>query len=220
MSAPAITIDVNSSMQDALTLMKTHKISMLPVMDGTRLVGVVTDSDLKRVSPSGATSLEIHEILYLLSSIRIKDIMTRNAITASADFTIEETAELLMDKRISGVPVVDAQGGVIGVISHTDLFRVIISMTGVRKKGVQFAFRLEDRGGSILEVVSVIRASGGRLRSILASYENVPEGYRNVYIRVFRTDNLNFEALKNALKEKFIMLYMVDNDNNVREIYQ
>ena len=218
MSAPAITIDAHGSMQDALALLKKHNISMLPVMERTRLAGVVTDGDLKKASPSDASSLGAHELLYLLSTIQIKDIMAKSPVTVPADFTIEETAEVLMDNGISGVPVVDEHGGVIGVITDTDLFRVIIAMAGIKKRGVQFAFRLDDRPGSILEVASVIRRLGGRICSILTSYENAPEGCRHVYIRIFETDSLELEALKSALKEQFFLRYMVDHYNNIREV--
>jgi len=219
MNTPAITIDQHSSMQEAISLLKTHRISMLPVMDKNRLVGIVTDRDLKKSSPSDATTLEIHELLYLLSTVQVKDIMSTKPITVPEDLTIEETAEVLMDNKISGVPVVDCDGSVIGVITHTDLFKVIISLTGIKKKGIQFAFRLEDRGGSILEVAQIIRQFGGRIGSILTSYEKAPEGYRNVYIRTYSIDRAQLEELKTSLKEKAKLLYMVDHKNNRREIY-
>ena len=219
MSAPAITIDVHASMQDAINLLREHKISMLPVTDKNRLVGIVTDRDLKKSSPSNATTLDIHEMLYLLSTLQVKDIMSPKPITVPPDFTIEETAEVLMANKISGVPVVDDNGSILGIITHTDLFKVIISLTGIGKRGIQFAFLLEDRGGSILEVASVIRAFQGRLASILTSYEKAPEGYRNVYIRAYNIDRATLEALKTALKEKAKLLYMVDHKNNIREIY-
>ena len=220
MNKPAITIDKHSSMHDAMTLMKKHQITLLPVMDKQRLVGVLTDRDLKKASASDATTLEMHELLYLLSSIKIKDIMSPKPISVPPDFTIEETAELLLANKISGVPVVDNDGNVIGVITHTDLFKVIISLTGIGKKGVQFAFCLEDRQGSILEVAQIIRRFGGRIISILTSYEKAPEGYRNVYIRMYGIDRLKLEELKSALAEKAKLLYMVDHRNNNREIYQ
>ena len=220
MNKPAITIDKHSSMHDAMTLMKKHQITLLPVMDKQRLVGVLTDRDLKKASASDATTLEMHELLYLLSSIKVKDIMSSKPISVPPDFTIEETAELLLANKISGVPVVDNDGNVVGVITHTDLFKVIISLTGVGKKGVQFAFCLEDRQGSILEVAQIIRRFGGRIISILTSYEKAPEGYRNVYIRMYGIDRLKLEELKSALAEKAMLLYMVDHRNNNREIYQ
>ncbi len=220
MNKPAITIDKLSSMHDAMTLMKKHQITLLPVMDKQRLVGVLTDRDLKKASASDATTLEMHELLYLLSSIKVKDIMSSKPISVPPDFTIEETAELLLANKISGVPVVDNDGNVVGVITHTDLFKVIISLTGVGKKGVQFAFCLEDRQGSILEVAQIIRRFGGRIISILTSYEKAPEGYRNVYIRMYGIDRLKLEELKAALTEKAKLLYLVDHRNNSREIYQ
>jgi acetoin utilization protein AcuB len=219
MSKPAVTIDSAGSMQEAINLMKTQRISMLPVMEKGSLVGVVTDRDLKKASASDATSLEIHELLYLLSTIKIKDIMTPDPICVPPDFTIEETAELLMQHHISGVPVVDWDKGVVGVITHTDLFRVIISLTGVGKRGIQFAFCLEDRPGSILEISQVIRRFGGRMVSILTSYEKAPQGFRHVYIRTYNIDRHQLAPLKAALKEKAILMYMVDHRNNTREIY-
>ena len=219
MSAPAVTIDLHSSMQDAINLLKIHKISTLPVVDNKRLVGIVTDRDLKKASPSDATTLDVHELLYLLSTIQVKDIMTANPITVPPDCTIEETAAVLMANKISGVPVVDAAGAILGVITHTDLFKVIISLTSFGEKGIQFAFRLEDRGGSILEVAQIIRQFGARIASILTSYERAPAGYRNVYIRAYNIDRDKLDALKTALKEKFTLLYIVDHKNNTREIY-
>ena len=76
MSKPAITIDIDAFMNDAIKLLKNHNIKMLPVMEKGRLVGIVTDRDLKRASASDATTLEIHELLYLISKIKIKEIMT------------------------------------------------------------------------------------------------------------------------------------------------
>jgi len=219
MNAPAITIDAQSSMQDAINLLKKHGISMLPVMDGKRLVGIVTDRDLKKASPSDATTLDIHELLYLLSTVKIKDIMTKKPVTVPPDLTVEETAEILLANKISGVPVVDKDGGVLGVITHTDLFKVIISLTGVGKRGIQFAFCLEDREGSILEVAQIIRQFGGRIVSLLTSYEKAPAGYRNIYIRIYDFDRAKLEAVKTALKEKAKLLYLVDHKNNTREIY-
>jgi acetoin utilization protein AcuB len=175
-------------------------------MGKNRLVGVLTDRNLKKASASDATTLEIHELFYMLSTIKVKDIMSPNPISVPADFTIEETAELLLVNKISGVPVMDEKGSVVGVITHTDLFKVIISSTGIGKRGIQFAFCLEDRQGSILEVAQIIREFGGRMASILTSYEKAPEGYRNVYIRMYGIDRLKLEELKASLKEKATQL--------------
>jgi acetoin utilization protein AcuB len=176
MSKNVITVDAEDSMDTATRLMKENKIKMLPVLKKGHLVGVITDRDLKRASASDATSLEIHELLYLLTRIKIKTIMSENPVTVADDYTVEETAEVLLRNKISGAPVVDQKGKVVGAITQSDIFRALISLTGVGKQGIQFAFQIDDRPGSIKELADIIRACGGRMTSILSSYDGTPEG--------------------------------------------
>ncbi len=220
MSHPVITVDEEDSMQDAMGLLKAHTIRMLPVMGKGILTGIITDRDLKRASASDAISLEIHELLYLLTRIRVKEIMTRNPITVPADFTVEETAEVLLEHKINGVPVTGPSGALAGVITQTDIFKVLMSLTGIGKRGIQFGFKLADRPGSIQEVADVIRAFGGRMASILTSYDRAPEGQRWAYIRMYGIDRTKIEDLKAALSQKAAVLYMVDHRENRREIYE
>jgi acetoin utilization protein AcuB len=192
---------------------------MLPVMKKGKLVGIITDRDLKRASASDATTLEIHELLYLLTRVKVKDIMTKDVITVPPDFTVEETAQVLQKNRISGTPVVNADGKLVGTITQTDLFRVLISLTGVGNGGIQFGFQVEDKPGSITEIADIIRAYGGRMVSILSSYDEVPEGYRKVYIRMRSIERSKLKNLIQALESKAGLLYMVDHTENRREIY-
>ena len=219
MSKDVITVDVKDSMHDAMKLLKEHDIRMLPVMKKGKLVGIITDRDLKKASASDATTLEIHELLYLLTRVKVKDIMTRDVITVPPDYTVEETAQVLQKNRISGAPVVDADGQLVGAITQTDLFRVLISLTGVDNGGIQFGIQVEDRPGSIKEVVDVIRSFGGRMVSILSSYDEVPEGYRKVYIRMRSIQRSELQKMIQALESKAGLLYMVDHTENRREIY-
>ena len=219
MNRNIITVDANESMLDAINLLKKHDVLMLPVMRNGELVGVVTDRDLKRASASDATTLEVHELMYILSKIKVKEIMSRPPVTVPFDYTLEETAEILLNNKISGVPVVDHGGQVLGTISQNELFRAVLSVTGLEKRGVQFAFQLEDSPGSIKVVADVIRDYGGRIASILSSYERAPEGHRNVYIRMYGVDRNRLEDLVAKLKEKAKVLYMVDHREDRREIY-
>lgn len=219
MNPNVITVDADDSMLDATKRLKEHNIRHLPVLEKGKLVGVITDRDLKRAAPSDATALEAHELLYLIANIKVREIMTRNPITVPYNYTIEEAAELLLQARISGMPVVNKDGDVIGTITQTDLFKVLISLTGVGKKGVQFAFLLEDRAGSIKDVADVIRAYGGRMASILSSYEKAPEGHRYVYIRMYDVNREKMPQLKEDLKKKAKVLYIVDSRENKREIF-
>jgi acetoin utilization protein AcuB len=219
MSKNVITIDANDTMQDALTLLREHRIRMLPVMKKNRLVGIVTDRDLKKASASDATLLDVHELLYLLTKIKVKDIMTKDPITLPPDYTVEETARVLLENKISGAPVLDQSGKVIGTITQTDLFKVLISLTGIGNGGIQFGFQVEDRPGSIKEVADIIREFGGRMVSILTAYDGVPDGYRRVYIRMRNIERSSLQKLKDRLGAKASLLYMIDHQENNREIY-
>ncbi len=210
MAKDVISVDVNDSMQDAARLIRKHKIKRLPVMENGKLVGIVTDRDLKRASASDVTTLEIHELLFLISEIKISDIMTKNPITIPLDYTIDEAAQILLEHKLSGAPVVDDDGQVAGIITQTDIFRVLVLFTGVKKAGIQFAFQLEDRSGSIKEVSDIMRNYGCLLVSILSG-QDVQAGYRRVYIRVRDCDRERLEELKEALKAKSNVLYVMDH---------
>ena len=219
MSKTVITVDANDSMHEAMKLLKQHNIGMLPVMKRGELVGIVTDRDLKQASASDATTLEVHELLFLVSKIKIKDIMTDDPITVPFDYTVEETAQLLLKNNISGVPVLNHEEETVGVITKTDLFRVLISLTGVGKRGIQFAFQLEDRPGSIKEIADIIRKRGARMVSILTAYDGMPKGLRRVYIRIYGLDRVKLPQLEEEFMKKATLLYMVDHRGNVRKIY-
>ena len=219
MSKNVVTIDMDASMQTATMLMRMHRIRMLPVVEHGNLVGVITDRDLKKASASDATSLEIHELLFLLTRIKVKEIMTKAPITVTPDWTIEETAELLLKHKISGVPVIGGKKAISGVITKTDVFRVLISLTGIEKGGMQFSFKVEDKPGSIKELADVIRQFGGQIVSILSSYDKMPVGYRMVYMRMCNIDRPRVEELLNALKVKAELQYLIDHRENRREYF-
>jgi len=219
MSKNVITIGEEDSMQQAATLMREHRIRMLPVMGKGELVGILSDTDLKRASASDATMLDIHELLYLISKIKISDIMTRNPITVPYDYTVEEAAQLLMERNISGVPVVDCDGKMVGIITRNDLFKILISLSGLGKKGIQFAFLVDDKSGSIKNLADVFRNHEGRIASILSTYEYAPEGKRIVYFRIYDVDRSIMPDLIRELREKGTLIYLVDHRDNKRQIF-
>ena len=219
MTKTVITVDVKDSMQDAINSLKEYAIPMLPVMKKGNLVGIVTDRDLKSASPSNTTTLEVHELLFLISEIKVRNIMTKDPITVPSDFTVEEAAELFLRKGISGAPVVDQEGQIVGTITKNDLFRVLISLTGIGKRGIQFAFQIEDHPGIIKKMADIIRQYGGRMVSILSTYEGMPTGYRKVFIRMLGVERDKLPHLENDLRKKATLLYIVDHRENRREIF-
>lgn len=107
-----------------------------------------------------------------------------------------------------------------GTITQTDIFKALVSLTGLSKRGISFAFLLDDRPGSIKEVADIVRKYGGRMASILSSYDQVPEGQRKVYIRMYNVERSKPLEVEKELKGKAKLLYMVDHRRNKREIYQ
>ncbi len=219
MSKEVITVDVDDSMQKAIYILQEQNIKMLPVMEKGEIVGIITDRDLKKASPSDATTLDMHELLFLISKIKIRDLMKKSVYTVQPNCTVEEAAAILLEKKISGLPVVDENNRLLGTITRSDLFRVIISLTGLGKKGVQFAIRIKDMPGPIKEVRELIHEYGGRTASILSSWDNAPPDYMNIYFRVYQIDRQKLPSLLDKIKEKGKLLYMVDHREDKRTIY-
>jgi len=207
MSSDVISIEEEASMVKASVLMKENNIRRLPVVRNGKLVGLVTDTDFKEASPSKATTLDIYEISYLLSEIKVKELMSKDVIYVKPDETIEFAAVLMLENKISGLPVINDQQNLIGVITETDIFKALIHITGVYSGDIQFAFCLKDKPGSVHEVAEVIRSMGGRVVSILTSYDLADEGYRNVYFRIRHMERDQLSKLVNILEEKFTVLY-------------
>ncbi|MDQ7782103.1 MAG: CBS and ACT domain-containing protein [Desulfomonilaceae bacterium] len=219
MSTNVITVNADDTMYKAIELLTENHISMMPVMEEGKLVGVVTDRDLKRASPSDASPLDFQRLLYHLARLEVGAIMNRYPVTIPDDLTVAEAAEVLLEHQISGCPVVDEQGAIKGIITKSDIFKVMIAVSGLHDKGVQFGFRVNDEPGAIKEVTDTLRRYGARLVSILSSYEKVPGGYRDVYIRVFNVDRDTKNQLLKDLAKVSRILYVVDIRQNEREIY-
>ena len=110
MTRDPITISDETSMIRAMHIINEHRFRRLPVMSAGRLVGLVTDRDLKAASPSKATALDVHELYYLMAEMQVKEIMSRDPITVSQEATVEGAAQIMLAHTFSGLPVVDAAG--------------------------------------------------------------------------------------------------------------
>lgn len=211
MTKDVISVEPEYSMMKVSKLMKEKHIRRLPVVDaGKKLLGIVTDRDIKEASPSKATTLDIHELYYLLSEIKVKDIMTVKPFTVTPDNTIEKAALMMMEKRVGGLPVVDDKGVIVGIITESDIFKVLISITGAKYGGVQLALKLPNTQGSLKEVLELLRAEQARIISILTSYgQQQEEGFRQVYVRIQDLEKNTLDDLIVKLKERFNLLYWV-----------
>jgi len=217
MTPNPMTVNEGTSIVEAAESMKQMKIRRFPVMRGKQLVGLVSDRDLRSAAPSQVISFDAQErqlmpeLHSLLAAMTVRDVMSQHVITIQPEQTIVAAAQLMLKHRISGLPVVDAQGKLVGIITQTDVFKVLVDLSGVRSGKTVFAFRLADRPGSIKEVADVIREHGGRLASILTSYSQAEESFRRVYIRIRDLPVPQLLGLEDALRKQFELLYVVND---------
>lgn len=125
MSREVITAVPTMPLLDADALMRENRIRRLPVMENGRVVGIVTFGDVRGAKPSAATSLSAWELNYLLANLKLGEIMTRQPQTVSPEATIGEAADIMLTHRISGLPVVDSSGKLLGIITESDIFRMV-----------------------------------------------------------------------------------------------
>lgn len=153
---------------EALEQMKQAHIRRMPVVDKHgKLIGIVSDKDLFKASPSPATSLSVWEITYLMSKIKVADVMTRNVITVTESNTLEDAARIMVDNKIGGLPVVNAEGGVVGIITETDIFKSFLDVLGARKKGARVTTLVPDRKGALAKITADIAAAGGNIVALV-----------------------------------------------------
>lgn len=128
MQSDVITGNRRMGMLDAHKLMRDNNIRRLPVVNNKgQLAGIVTRSDIRKAEPSGATTLNVWEMNYLLAKLQLQEIMTADVITCQAKDSIKSVAVKMQENKIGAVPVVDDNNHIIGIITESDIFRVLIA---------------------------------------------------------------------------------------------
>jgi acetoin utilization protein AcuB len=126
MATPVCVIHDYTPVSDAYNMMMQRSIRRLPVVDGERLAGIVTLGDLREAKPSSASSLSIYELNYLLAKLTVGQIMTHNPFTATTGMPIQEAARIMLERKIGGLPVVNEKGKPVGIITESDVFRMLV----------------------------------------------------------------------------------------------
>ncbi len=127
MTRSVITVTSETTLPAAHKLMDEHKVRRLPIVEDGRLLGIITRGDVRGAEPSQATSLSIWELNYLLANLPIAEIMTTNPITVSSEATISVAAQIMLANRVSGLPVLDASEKIVGIITESDIFRLVVT---------------------------------------------------------------------------------------------
>ena len=209
MTKEVIAITPETSMMKASRLMKDKKVRRLPVVDEAgRVTGIISDRDVKEASPSKATTLDMHELYYLLSELKVKDIMTKTPICARESDSVETVALTMMERGFGGMPVVAEGNKLVGIITESDIFRVLVTITGVRGGGMQLAFDLPNQRNTLRPILDALRERGGAVISVLTSMESDDAPTRRVYVRLRPLAEEQERAIVADIKRDFpSMLY-------------
>jgi acetoin utilization protein AcuB len=195
MSRPVISVTPDSPINDVLAMFRKEHIRRAPVMKDGKLVGIVTETDLLNASPSSVTTLSIWEMNYLISKVKVQDVMSKKVITVRSDTPIEETARIMADKKIGGVPVVN-EGKVVGIITETDLFKIFLELMGARQKALRVTATIADKPGQLEKLTKAIAHNGGNFISF--GMFSGPDA--NTRVVTFKVDGIRKNTIKEVLE--------------------
>ncbi len=169
MTKNPVYVSPDTSVTDAKALMTKEKINKLPVVDkSNKLVGIITKNDLQKADPSSASTLDIYELGYLLSKLKVEKIMVKTVKTVEADEVIEEAARIMADAKIGCLPVM-SDGVLSGIITETDIFNAFVTMFGARHPGVRVIVELAEKPGELAKIAAAVAEKNGNIVSLVTA---------------------------------------------------
>ena len=167
MTRNPVTITEDTSIDDALHLMRERKVRRFPILDKAgHVVGIVSDKDLLHAAPSPASTLSVYEMHYLLAKLTVKKVMSSPVITVSPDMPLEDAARIMADNKIGGLPVLDGDK-LVGIITETDIFKILLELMGGRTSGLRVTVSLPDRKGNLAKLAQALADRGANIISLV-----------------------------------------------------
>lgn len=195
MSYPIKTIGPDVPVLEALKRMQKDRVSTYPVVNAQgKMLGLVSETDLLKASPSEATTLSVWEINSLLSKITVGKVMTTNVITIDEDTVVEEAARIMVDNDIDGLPIM-RNNELVGFISEGDLFVLFMEMLGARHAGIRVSVVVKETEGALYHLSKALYEAGGNFTSLTAFLGESPETREFV----FKVTGLEEDALLKVL---------------------
>ena len=184
MHTELVTVPPDTSLVKARDVIAEKRIAHLLVVDKKeRLVGVVSDRDLKQSWASPATTLSAHELNYLLKQLTVDMIMVKKIVTITPDTTIERAARMMQEDRISALPVMQDEK-LVGIITTTDVMEVLLEAIGLDGDSVRFTVLVQDRIGIVAEVARILKELKINVRSLVTFPEKEHPGIYPLIMRV------------------------------------
>ncbi|MFH1634381.1 MAG: CBS domain-containing protein [Chloroflexota bacterium] len=187
---------------EALRLMKENAIKHLPIVDkGDKLVGIVTHSDMLRVEPSPATTLNVYEIVSLLDKMSLDKVMQHPVLTVEESCGIANAAKFMLEHEIGCLPVM-RDDKVIGIITDTDIFKTFIEVTGGGQAGSRIEVKVPDQKGLLAPLAQAFSNAGSYIVSVVITYDETGDfAYVNLKERGGSEDAIRDELEKLGVVE-------------------
>ncbi len=167
MHTDLVTVSPSTSLEDANILIKKKKIDhLLVVNDDGKLVGILSDRDVKQYWASPATTLSNHELNYLLQQVLVEMVMIKAVITISPNTTIERAALLMQEHDINGLPVMEDEE-LVGIITSTDVMEVLLRAIGISDESVRIGVMVRDSIGTLAKVAEILSKESINIQSLL-----------------------------------------------------
>jgi acetoin utilization protein AcuB len=182
-----ITVTKYTNIYDAKKIMEDHNIRRLPVLDGKRLIGIVSKTDILEASPPDLSKHSIHELNYILSRMIVSEVMTKHPLTVTPDTPIEIAAKLMRKYKIASLPVLE-EGELVGIITESDLFDAFIEIMGGNIPGSKIILTLEDKPGALANATHIISRHNANIFSVVTTRRGVKEGESHIAIKIDRED--------------------------------
>lgn len=190
------TITTDTNLKEALELVRSKSFRHLPVVDEDgKLAGIVTEKSLVYASPTSATSLSVFEVDYILSRTKIGQIIQGDVTTVGPELPIEEAARVMVDRRIGCLPVVE-EGKLVGIISDTDIFRVLVEGLGGGHPSLRVTVTIPEEVGSLARLVTCVAGLGSNIHSLGLFWGEGPEDR----VIAFRLEGVERKATVQALE--------------------
>ncbi len=163
MTQNPVTITPDTSVPEALHIMRENNVRRLPILDRHgKLVGIVSDKALLHASPSPATSLAVWEITELHAKLKVDSVMRRDVVTVPEDTLLEEAARIMVDSEVGGLPVMRGET-LVGIITESDLFKVLLELLGGRRNGLRLTVKATGTKGTLAKIANAIFDVGGNI---------------------------------------------------------
>jgi acetoin utilization protein AcuB len=194
MHTDLITVSPQTTLVQARDILEKNKIDhLLVVNDKKKLVGIVSDRDLKQNWASPATSLSTHELNYLLTKVVVSMIMIKTVVTVPTSTTIERAALVMQQHRISALPVME-DGELAGIITSTDVMAVLLQAIGISDESIRLSIFVRDSIGKLAEVADALKDETVNIQSIFCWPDNRHPGITEIVIRVANQDGAKATA--------------------------